>query len=47
MELHPLLSQLDKTDLEKYMSACKDSVPKSSDKSGVTSLHKIYNFAIM
>jgi len=24
-----------------------DSVPKSSDKSGVTSLHKIYNFAIM
>jgi len=28
-------------------SAFSDSVPKSSDKSGVTSLHKIYNFAIM
>jgi hypothetical protein len=24
-----------------------DSVPKSSDKSNVTSLHKIYNFSIL
>jgi len=31
-----------------YLNLCfSDSVPKSSDKSGVTSLHKIYNFAIM
>jgi DNA polymerase III alpha subunit (gram-positive type) len=26
MELHPLLSQLDKTDLERYMTACKDDL---------------------
>jgi len=26
MELHPLLSQLDKTDLERYMSACKEDL---------------------
>jgi hypothetical protein len=26
MELHPLLSQLDKTDLERYMNACKDDL---------------------
>jgi TnpA family transposase len=30
-----------------YINTLMDSVPKSSDKSGVTSLHKIYNFAIM
>ena len=32
---------------EEYRRLESDSVPKSSDKSGVTSLHKIYNFAIM
>ena len=26
MELHPLLSQLDKKDLEQYMAACKDDI---------------------
>jgi len=26
MELHPLLSQLDKTDLERYMNACKEDL---------------------
>ncbi len=26
MELHPLLSQLDNTDLERYMNACKEDL---------------------
>lgn len=26
MELHPLLSQLEKTDLERYMDACKEDL---------------------
>jgi len=26
MELHPLLSQLEKTNLEQYMNACKDDL---------------------
>lgn len=26
MELHPLLSQLDETDLERYMNACKEDL---------------------
>jgi hypothetical protein len=26
MELHPLLSRLEKTDLERYMNACKDDL---------------------
>ena len=26
MELHPLLSQLDKTDLERYTNACKNDL---------------------
>jgi hypothetical protein len=26
MELHPLLSQLDKTDLDRYMNACKEDL---------------------
>ena len=26
MELHPLLSQLEKTDLERYMNACKEDL---------------------
>jgi hypothetical protein len=26
MELHPLLSRLEETDLERYMNACKDDL---------------------
>lgn len=26
MELHPLLSQLEKTDLDRYMNACKEDL---------------------
>lgn len=26
MELHPLLSQLDKSDLDRYMNACKEDL---------------------
>jgi DNA polymerase III alpha subunit (gram-positive type) len=36
MELHPLLSRLEKTDLERYMNACKDDLINFLDDLGLS-----------
>lgn len=36
MELHPLLSRLEKTDLERYMNACKDDLLNFLDDLGLS-----------
>ena len=36
MELHPLLSQLEETDLERYMNACKEDVMNFLDDFGLS-----------
>ena len=37
MELHPLLSRLEKTDLERYVNACKDDVINFLEDLGLSS----------
>ena len=36
MELHPLLSQLEKMDLERYMNACQEDVMNFLDELGLS-----------